>query len=85
MNDRGSGAEKVVLVHINFPSAKMKEDLDEFQELAVSAGAQIVSIVTGTRRMPEAKHFVGSGKAEEIRQVVQATKAQLVLFNHVSH
>ncbi len=83
MNDRPSGGERVVLVHINFPSGKMKEDLSELQDLATSAGAEIVSIVTGVRRVPESKYFVGSGKAEEIRDTVQATKAQLVLFNHV--
>jgi GTPase len=83
LNDRPSGGERVVLVHINFPSGKMEEDLSEFQDLAISAGAEIVSTVTGTRRVPESKYFVGSGKAEEIRDTVQATKAQLVLFNHV--
>ncbi len=83
MNDRSSGGERVVLVHVNFPSGKMEEDLAEFKELATSAGANVVSIVTGTRRVPESKYFVGSGKAEEIRDTVSATKAQLVLFNHV--
>lgn len=83
MNDRPSGGERVVLVHVNFPAGKMEEDLDEFKELALSAGAEIVSIVTGTRRVPESKYFVGSGKAEEIRDTVLAHKAELVLFNHV--
>ncbi len=80
--DRPSGGERVVLVHIHFPAGKMEEDLEEFKELAVSAGAKIASIVTGARRVPESKYFVGSGKAEEIREVVAASKAQLVIFNH---
>ena len=83
LNDRPSGGERVVLVHINFPAGKMAEDLEEFKELATSAGAEISAIVTGTRRVPESKYFVGSGKAEEIRDVVLANKAQLVIFNHV--
>lgn len=82
-NDRPSGGERVVLVHVNFPVGNMEEDLDEFKELALSAGASVVSIVTGTRRVPESKYFVGSGKAEEIRDVVLANKADLVIFNHV--
>lgn len=81
--DRPSGGERVVLVHVNFPAGKMEEDLEEFQELAISAGAQIVAVVTGTRRVPESKYFVGSGKAEEIRDTVLAHQAQLVIFNHV--
>lgn len=77
------GGERVVLVHIHFPAGKMREDLDEFKELALSAGAEVVSTITGTRRSPESKYFVGSGKAEEIRDTVLSTKATLVIFNHV--
>lgn len=83
MSDRPSGGERVVLVHVNFPSGSMEEDLDEFRELAISAGADIVAIVTGTRYVPDTKYFVGSGKAEEIRDTVRAHEAQLVIFNHV--
>jgi GTP-binding protein HflX len=61
----------------------MEEDLAEFKQLVISAGAKIGSIVTGTRRVPESKYFVGSGKAEEIRDAVSHTKAQLIIFNHV--
>jgi GTPase len=82
LNDRPGGGEQVVLVHVNFPIGKMEEDLEEFHELALSAGAEIAAIVTGTRRVPESKYFVGSGKAEEIRDVVLANKAKLVIFNH---
>jgi len=74
--------ERVVLVHINFPAGKMEEDLNEFKELATSAGAQIVAIVTGARRVPESKYFVGSGKAEEIRDAALSHNADLIIFNH---
>lgn len=80
MNKSG---DRVVLVHIQFPAGKMREDLDEFKELALSAGAEITTIVTGARRTPESKYFVGSGKAEEIKQAVLATDATLVIVNHV--
>lgn len=83
MNERRGGGERVVLVHINFPAGQMAEDIREFQELAVSAGAKIIEIVTGTRRVPEPKYFVGSGKAEEVRDIVAANKVELVIFNHV--
>lgn len=82
LNERPSGAEHVVLVHINFPAGKMEEDLDEFQELAQSAGAEIDAVITGTRRVPEAKYFVGTGKAEEIHNAVSAHQTPLVIFNH---
>lgn len=81
--DLPGGGERVVLVHINFPAGLMAEDLQEFRELAVSAGAKIIEVVTGARRAPEPKYFVGSGKAEEIRDMVAASKVDLVIFNHV--
>lgn len=83
MNERPSGGERVILVHVNFPKGKMAEDLDEFKELAQSAGAEIVLTITGTRRVPESKYFVGTGKAEEIREAVSSNKIELVIFNHV--
>lgn len=83
MNDRPSGGERVVLVHVNFPVGKMAEDLEEFRELAVSAGAKIIDVVTTKRSAPESKYFVGSGKAEEIRDIVALHKIDIVIFNHV--
>jgi GTP-binding protein HflX len=83
LNDRPSGGERVVLVHVNFPAGKMEEDLAEFKELALSAGAAVIEVVTCPRSVPDSKYFVGSGKAEEIRDIVAANKIQLVIFNHV--
>ncbi len=54
----------------------------EFEELARSAGAEVVARVGGHRASPEPKYFVGTGKAEEIRAVVQEAGAGLVLVNH---
>lgn len=82
MIDRPEGGERAVLVHINFPAGSMQEDLVEFEELARSAGADVVATVTGTRSAPESRLFVGTGKAEEIRAQVLAHKAEVVLFNH---
>jgi GTP-binding protein HflX len=83
LNNRPERRDRVVLVHVNFPAGLMAEDIEEFKELAISAGAEIVDIVTGARKLPDAKYFVGKGKAEEISQIVQANKVGLVIFNHV--
>jgi GTP-binding protein HflX len=75
--------EKVVLVHIDLSdNPNSNEDLNEFKELAVSSGANIVTIITGKRSAPNAKYFAGSGKVEEIKMAVLAEKANLVIFNH---
>lgn len=75
--------EKVVLVHHDIYGEKATErDLKEFEELAISAGAEIGAFLTGKAAAPNSKYFVGSGKVEEIKMAVLATKAQLVIFNH---
>lgn len=81
MFERPQGGEQAVLVHIHFGNADTR-DLEEFRELAVSAGAIPVSVITGSRSAPDPKYFVGSGKAEEIRSAVEQTTAQLVIFDH---
>jgi GTP-binding protein HflX len=80
--ERPRSGERAVLVHLDFPQEDNREELDEFRELTVSAGANPVEVVTGSRRSPHPRYFVGSGKAEEIRDVVKRTNAEVVLFNH---
>lgn len=82
MFERPKSGERAVLVHLEMPQERDREDLDEFTELAVSAGAVPVAAVTGTRRSPDPKYFVGTGKAEEIRACVEAEQAELVLVDH---
>lgn len=82
MIERPQGGERAVLIHINFPAGQMQEDLTEFKDLASSAGADIVAVVTGARQSPEPKYFVGTGKADEIRAVVATHKADIAIFNH---
>lgn len=82
MIDRPQGGEKAILVHIDFPVDGMQEDLAEFKELAGSAGANSVAVITGARSAPDPKYFVGTGKAEEIRACVEANNAEIALFNH---
>jgi len=59
-----------------------QEDLDEFEQLAESAGVVAAATVTGRRDRPDPRFFVGSGKAEEIRVIVQDTCAEVVLVDH---
>jgi GTP-binding protein HflX len=80
--DRPESGDRAVLVHIDFPADGMQEDLAEFKELARSAGANSVGVVTGNKTAPEPKYFVGTGKAEEIRAVCASAQADVVLFNH---
>jgi GTP-binding protein HflX len=80
--DRPASGEQAVLVHLGVGRAARREDTLEFEELARSAGVNPLLTVTGTRRAPDARLFVGTGKAEEIRAQVSELGADLVLVNH---
>ena len=80
--ERHKGGERAVLVHIDFRSEDFNEELGEFRELVVSSGAEPVEVVTGSRHSPDSKYFIGSGKAEEVRQAVSNVGAEIVIFNH---
>lgn len=82
MFDRYEGGEQAVLVHVNFSSENDREDLDELGLLVSSAGVSTLAVVTTSRHSPDAKYYVGSGKAEEIASTVQAEGADIVIFNH---
>lgn len=80
--DRHEGGERVLLVQISLDDGKPPADLQEFEELVRSAGGEPVALVTGRRRAPTAKYFVGEGKLEEIRDAKLTNDAELVVFNH---
>ncbi|OQX05906.1 MAG: GTPase HflX [Thiothrix lacustris] len=80
--ERPGGGENAVLVQISFNSAKTTQDEREFIELADSAGAKVVGFVNGSRQRPDPRYFVGTGKAEEIRQLRELRDANLVIFDH---
>jgi len=80
--ERYDAGEQAVLVHIWFSQDKESEDLQEFETLVSSAGVEALQVVTGSRKSPHPKYFVGEGKAEEIAEAVKATGASVVIFDH---
>jgi len=75
-------SETAVLVHIDFRNSQFNEEFDEFIQLAGSSGLEVLSTITGTRDVPNAKYFAGTGKVDEIKQAVTETGADIVVFNH---
>ncbi|MDX5371517.1 MAG: GTPase HflX [Pseudomonadaceae bacterium] len=80
--ERHGGGERAILVHLEGSNPEAAEDPQEFQDLALSAGADMVALVTVSRHMPTAKFLIGSGKVEELRDLVKEAEAELVIFNH---
>ncbi|TBU94545.1 ribosome rescue GTPase HflX [Stutzerimonas kirkiae] len=80
--ERHGGGERAILVHLDGHDPSLREDPQEFQELARSAGADTVGFVSVSRHQPSAKFLIGSGKVEELRDLVQQSAVELVIFNH---
>ncbi|APF01845.1 TPA: ribosome rescue GTPase HflX [Legionella pneumophila] len=82
MFERPQGGERAVLVQLALPGVDADKALAEFEELALSAKAEVLDCVLGARATPDAKYYVGKGKAEEIAHLVNMLDADLVLVNH---
>ena len=83
MSDGAAISELAVLVNVEFQKTEFNEGLDEFVELVSSAGLRPVSTVACSRNTPDPSFFIGSGKVEEIKQIVMVNQADVVIFNHV--
>jgi len=57
------------------------EAMKELASLAETAGVRIQNRVIQRRSKPDPKFYIGKGKAEEIKEMVQDLGAQVVLFN----
>ncbi|MCZ8132252.1 MAG: GTPase HflX [Steroidobacteraceae bacterium] len=82
MFERPRSGERALLVRVGLGEPVSPADLQELSALAVSAGAQPVATVTGSRRTPDPRFFVGSGKAEELKRVAEETGAEVILVDH---
>ena len=54
------------MVHIGIGRTWSEEAVQEFRELALASGANVVGEIVGSRMKPDPKFFVGTGKAEAI-------------------
>ena len=60
MFERAERGNRAILLHPEFRTTG-PEALDEFQELARSAGAEVVGVLTAPRDRPDARYYVGKG------------------------
>jgi GTP-binding protein HflX len=70
-----------LLVGVDLGLPHFDEDLDELAQLASTAGLLPVARMTCKRRAPDAALFVGSGKAQEIKEMAVLHGASEILFD----
>jgi GTP-binding protein HflX len=80
--ERPSGGEAAILVSVDFGESDYLESLEELRQLSLTAGLAVGGIIEAKRSTPDAKLFIGSGKADELLQMMQATESNIAVFNH---
>ena len=75
--------ERAVLVGVERPGLAwpLASSLAELERLVDTAGADVVATTTQRLDAPNPRTFVGSGKAEEVAELVRAHAADLVVFD----
>ncbi|MDQ6627035.1 MAG: GTPase HflX [Pseudomonadota bacterium] len=73
---------RAILVGVDFGGKKFFDaSLDELALLAESAGDVAVARIVARRKAPDPAFFVGSGKADELKELVQLHQAEVVVFD----
>ena len=76
--------ERAVLVSVSLPSRPWAGDdpLDELRGLAQTAGARIVGELTQKRQGVVPGTYIGKGKLTELKEMVQAKEADVIIFDN---
>ena len=82
MFDRGRKGEHALLIQPHAGGPPADGAMEEFTDLARSAGASIATLLTARIDKPNPATLIGSGKLEEVKAAADATGADLVLINH---
>jgi len=72
---------RALIVGVDLGLPDYRAQREEFNMLAKGAGADIVGQMTARRDRPDAAHFIGSGKVQEVVAQLEETQADIVLFD----
>ncbi|MBN1851083.1 MAG: GTPase HflX [Pirellulales bacterium] len=80
---QGVASESAILAGVQLPDTKWHEEpLDELAGLVNTAGAVVVGRLHQKRIRPDRTTYLGKGKVEQLHRMVQATDADLVIFDN---
>jgi GTP-binding protein HflX len=78
------GPERAILVGVSHGDQDMsttEEYLDELEFLAATAGAETIVRVVQNLQHPDRRYFIGKGKLEEVKQLIEDEDIDLVIFD----
>ncbi|MDH5824062.1 GTPase HflX [Luteimonas sp. RD2P54] len=82
MFERSRKGEHALLIQPHAGGPPDQDALEEFADLARSAGAAVATLMTARIDRPNPATLIGSGKLEEVKAAADASGADLVLINH---
>ncbi|MDR7134665.1 GTP-binding protein HflX [Lysobacter niastensis] len=82
MFERSRKGENALLIQPHAGGPPDEGLLEEFADLARSAGATVAAVLTARIDRPNAATLIGSGKLEEVKAAADASGADLILVNH---
>ena len=78
--------DEAVLVGLRSPVLREdnadEESMTELAALVETAGGRSVGVILQSREKPDPHSFIGEGKVEEVRRMVQEEKATMVIFDN---
>jgi len=82
-NERLGSKERAILAGVILPGAVYNTDdpLDEIRGLAKTAGLETVGTMLQKRQQVDVATYIGSGKVEELKELVKAYEADVVVFD----
>ena len=81
MFERPKSGERAALVQVDINRTPDPAVEEEFHQLALSAGAQIIWAERYSRGEAEPRYYIGRGQAEALAEAVKAHDIELVIFN----
>lgn len=77
-------SQRAILVGVFHPDDGFTRDnaLDELKGLVKTAGVEVVGELVQFRDVPHTTHCIGQGKLEELKELIEATDAQIVIFDN---
>ena len=73
---------KVILAGVDLSENDFEDSFAELQELAKTAGGDILASVTQKRHSIDKNYIFGAGKLAEIKELISNKSADLVIFNN---
>ena len=82
MFERSKKGEHALLIQPHAGGPPDQDSLEEFTDLARSAGATVAGVLTARIDRPNAAMLIGTGKLEEVKAAADASGADLILVNY---